>query len=253
MNDEEDDDDDDRVAATAADDYAADDKEYEEKSKKESLAFFFLATIENRSLFLPVSFQQVDGNSDSWRSLLPNSTASFLWEDLGRRRLLELLVDGTDPLKSQTYNIDEISDHQPIHVAGGPSKALRVSILKEEKINVIKLSDWMPENDAVRINQRFQENVCMRQTVLISNAILNIKKDLLGQPLQLLSGVDILGNASSAVGHMSKGAAALSMDKKFIQSRQRQVSLKLIYALSFCINVVNWLLFALQEISNLFL
>ncbi|KAI8002909.1 putative vacuolar protein sorting-associated protein 13D [Camellia lanceoleosa] len=108
--------------------------------------------IENRSLFLPVSFQQVDGTSDSWRSLLPNSAASFLWEDLGRRRLLELLVDGTDPLKSQTYNIDEISDHQPIHVAGGPSKALHVSILKEEKINVIKLSDWMPENDAI-VNQ----------------------------------------------------------------------------------------------------
>ncbi|GMP76190.1 hypothetical protein CsSME_00032971 [Camellia sinensis var. sinensis] len=78
------------------------------------------------------------------------------------------------------------------------------------------------ENMPVRINQRFQENVCMRQTVLISNAILNIKKDLLGQPLQLLSGVDILGNASSALGHMSKGVAALSMDKKFIQSRQRQ-------------------------------
>ncbi|KAI7993232.1 putative vacuolar protein sorting-associated protein 13A [Camellia lanceoleosa] len=400
--------------------------------------------IENRSLFLPVSFRQVDGTSDSWRSLLPNSAASFLWEDLGRRRLLELLVDGTDPLKSQTYNIDEISDHQPIHVAGGPSKALRVSILKEEKTNVVKLSDWMPENDAivnqnvpsslsqlsgndfqhrqsnttnfefhviielaelglsiidhtpeeilymsvqnlllsystgldsgisrlkvrmrgiqvdnqlpltpmpvlfrpqrvveetdyilkfsmtqqsngsldlcvypyigfqgpensaflinihepiiwrlhgmvqhvnlnrlydsqsnavsfdpiiqicvlnisevrfkvsmtmsptqrpvgvlgfwsslmtalgntenmpVRINQRFQENVCTRQTVLISNAILNIKKDLLSQPFQLLSGVDILGNASSALGHMSKGVAALSMDKKFIQSRQRQ-------------------------------
>ena len=58
---------------------------------------------------------------------------------------------------------------------------------------------------------------------MINNAISNIKKDLLGQPLQLLSGLDILGNASSALGHMSKGVAALSMDKKFIQSRQRQV------------------------------
>lgn len=64
----------------------------------------------------------------------------------------------------------------------------------------------------------------MRQSVLISNAIVNIKKDILSQPLQLLSGVDILGNASSALGHMSKGVAALSMDKKFIQSRQRQES-----------------------------
>lgn len=63
---------------------------------------------------------------------------------------------------------------------------------------------------------------------MISMAISNIQKDLLGQPLQLLSGVDILGNASSALGHMSKGVAALSMDKKFIQSRQKQVCLKVI-------------------------
>lgn len=60
---------------------------------------------------------------------------------------------------------------------------------------------------------------------MTSMAISNIRKDLLGQPLQLLLGVDILGNASSALGHMSKGMAALSMDKKFIQSRQRQVLL----------------------------
>lgn len=61
---------------------------------------------------------------------------------------------------------------------------------------------------------------------MISMATSNVRKDLLGQPLQLLSGVDILGNASSALGHMSKGMAALSMDKKFIQGRQRQVGLK---------------------------
>ncbi|PKI62678.1 hypothetical protein CRG98_016949 [Punica granatum] len=78
------------------------------------------------------------------------------------------------------------------------------------------------ENMPVKINQRFHENVSMRQSSMISNAILNVRKDLLSQPLQLLSGVDILGNASSALGHMSKGVAALSMDKKFIQSRQRQ-------------------------------
>ncbi|XP_061360270.1 uncharacterized protein LOC133304277 isoform X2 [Gastrolobium bilobum] len=401
--------------------------------------------IENRSMFLPIRFRQVDGTGDSWQLLLPNSAASFLWEDLGRRRLLEFLVDGTDPMKSLKYDIDEISDHQPVHVADGPTKALRVTIVKEEKINVVKISDWMPEteptgilsrrylslmNDSqkqqlmsitdcefhinfdvaelgisiidhtpeeilylsvqnlvlaystglgsgisrfelrmcglqvdnqlpltpmpvlfrpqrvvaetdyilkcsvtmlsngsldlcvypyiglhglessaaflinihepiiwrlhemiqqvklsrlhdsqttavsvdpiiqigvlnisevrfkvsmamspsqrprgvlgfwaslmtalgnmenmpVRINQRFIENVCMRQSSMISMAISNIRKDLLGQPLQLLSGVDILGNASSALGHMSKGVAALSMDKKFIQSRQRQES-----------------------------
>ena len=63
----------------------------------------------------------------------------------------------------------------------------------------------------------------MRQSALTSAAFSNIQKDLLTQPLQLLSGVDILGNASSALSNMSKGIAALSMDKKFIQSRQKQV------------------------------
>ncbi|KAJ0034329.1 hypothetical protein Pint_24264 [Pistacia integerrima] len=405
--------------------------------------------IENCSMFLPIRFRQVDGTSDSWQFLLPDAAASFLWEDLGRRHLLELLVDGADPSKSDKYDIDEIFDHQPIMGAGGPATALRVTILKEERTNVVKITDWMPENEPaaimsrriqsplpkvsgndsqnqqslsssdcefhvvvelaelgisivdhtpeeilylsvqnvllaystglgsgfsrfklrmrgiqvdnqlpltlmpvlfrpqravdetdyilkfsftqqtngsldlcvypyigfygpencaflvnihepviwrlhemiqqvnihrlydtgrtavsvdpfiqigvlniseirfkvsmtmsptqrprgvlgfwsslmtalgntenmpVRINQRFHENVCMRQSTMTSNAIANIRKDLLGQPLQILSGLDILGNASSALGHMSKGVAALSMDKKFIQNRQRQES-----------------------------
>ncbi|OMO58553.1 hypothetical protein COLO4_34529 [Corchorus olitorius] len=411
-----------------------------------NLGLIIQLRIENRSIFLPLRCRQVDGTSDSWHFLLPNTAVSFLWEDLGRRHLLEILADGTDPSRSQKYNIDEIFDHQPIDVTG-PARALRVTILKEEKVNVVKISDWMPENEptaiikqsapsssefyrneshqqqlqstsecefhvivelaelgvsiidhtpeeilymsvqnlhlaystglgsgfsrfklrmrgiqmdnqlpltptpvlfrpqrignerdymlkisvtlltngsmdlcvypyiglhgpdnsaflinihepiiwrihemiqqvnlsrlydsskttavsvdpiiqigvlnisefrlkvsmtmspsqrprgvlgfwsslmtalgntenmTVRINQRFHENVCMRQSTMISNAISNVKKDLLGQPLQLLSGLDILGNASSALGHMSKGVAALSMDKKFIQSRQRQ-------------------------------
>ncbi|XP_075085926.1 uncharacterized protein LOC107782497 [Nicotiana tabacum] len=403
--------------------------------------------VENRSLFFPIRFRQVDGANNSWKFLPPNASASFSWEDLGRRRLLEVLIDGSDPAASLIYNIDEICDHQPIHVSGGPEKALHVIIQKEEKVNVVKISDWMPEsatyailnrnpsllpssgtssvsqqtlsntesefhfivevaelglsvidhtpeeilylsvqnlvlsystglgsgvsrlkvrmrgiqvdnqlpltptpvlfrpqrvgqendyvlkfsltqqsngsldlcvypyigfqgpensaflikihepiiwrlhgmiqqtnlsrlyntettsvsvdpiiqigvlnisevrlkvsmimsptqrpvgvlgfwaslmtalgnteNMTVRINQRFVENVCMRHSVMISSAIANIKKDLLSQPLQLLSGLDILGNASSALGHMSKGVAALSMDKKFIQSRQKQES-----------------------------
>ncbi|XP_071939359.1 uncharacterized protein [Coffea arabica] len=402
--------------------------------------------IENRSLFLPIRFRQVGGSSDSWKFLLPNSSTCFSWEDLDRERMLEILVDGSDSGTSQKYNIDEIFDHEPIHVDGGNIFTLRVTILKEEKTNVVKISDWMPENESsatfnsisssmlhisgnylqpqqsmstpecefhfivevselglsiidhtpeeilymsvqnlllshstglgsgisrlkirmhgiqvdnqlpltpmpvlfrsqrigeendyllkfsltqqsngsldlhvypyigfqgpensaflinipepiiwrihgmiqqanlsqlsdaqstsvsvdpiiqigvlnfseirfkvtmamspsqrpvgvlgfwsslmtalgnmenmpVRINERFLENVCLQHSVLVANAISNIKKDLLSQPFQLLSGVDILGNASSALGHMSKGVAALSMDKKFIQSRQRQ-------------------------------
>jgi vacuolar protein sorting-associated protein 13A/C len=79
-------------------------------------------------MFLPIRIRQADGIGDSWQLLLPNSAASFLWEDLGRRRLLELLVDGTDPMKSLKYDIDEISDHQPLQVADGPTRALRVTI-----------------------------------------------------------------------------------------------------------------------------
>ncbi|KAM7278379.1 hypothetical protein ACFE04_005513 [Oxalis oulophora] len=406
--------------------------------------------IENRSLCLPILFRQAGGVSDSWKVLLPNAAASFIWDDLGRRHLLELMVDGSDTSKPETYNIDDIFDHQPTPVPGGPSRAIRVTVLKEEKINVIKILDWMPENEStaaisrriassmsqfsgndsqqqlslstsdseahefhvvvelaelgvslvdhtpeeilylsvqnllvaystglgsgfsrfklrmrglqvdnqlpltpmpvlfrpqraveqadcilkfsmtlqsngsldlcvypyiglcgpensaflvnihepiiwrlhemiqqinlsrlsdtqttavsvdpivqigvlnisevrlkvsmtmspgqrpkgmlgfwaslmtalgntenmpVRLNQRFHENVCMRKSTMINNVTSNMTKDLLGQPLRLLSGVDILGNASSALGHMSKGVAALSMDKKFIQSRQRQ-------------------------------
>ncbi|XP_031738035.1 uncharacterized protein LOC101213129 isoform X1 [Cucumis sativus] len=403
--------------------------------------------IENRSVFLPMRFRQADGTNDSWKLLLPNTAVSFLWEDLGRRHLLELLIDGSDSSKTDKYDIDEISDQQLVSATGGPSKALRVTVVKEEKINVVLIRDWMPENEPgrylvgrhmsplsnppridffssesasisnceyhiimelaelgislvdhtpeeilylsvqnlllaystgldsgisrlklrmsgiqidnqlpltpmpvlfrpqrigdetdyilkfsmtmqsnglmdlciypyigfhgpesyafsinihepiiwrlhemiqlvnlsrlhdtgstavsvdpviqirvlhisevrfrlsmamspsqrprgvlgfwsslmtalgntenmpIRINQRFRENICMRQSLMVTNAISSIRKDLLSQPLQLLSGVDILGNASSALGHMSKGVAALSMDKKFIQSRQRQ-------------------------------
>ncbi|KAG2314342.1 hypothetical protein Bca52824_017464 [Brassica carinata] len=405
--------------------------------------------IENRSMFLPIRYRQVDGVSESWQFLPPNAASSFYWEDLGRRHLFELLVDGNDPSKSEKYDIDKIGDHPP-RSETGPTRPIRVTIVKEDKKNVVRISDWMPaieptssisrrlpapslselsgnesqqshflaskesefhvvvelaelgisvidhapeeilymsvqnllvaystglgsglsrfklrmqgiqvdnqlplapmpvlfrpqrtgdkadsilkfsvtlqsnagldlrvfpyigfqgpentaflinihepiiwrihemiqqanlsrlsdsestavsvdpfiqigvlnisevrfkvsmamspsqrprgvlgfwsslmtalgntENMPVRISERFSENISMRQSTMINNAIRNVKKDLLGQPLQLLSGVDILGNASSALGHMSQGIAALSMDKKFIQSRQRQES-----------------------------
>uniref|UniRef100_A0ACD5YZI2 Uncharacterized protein n=1 Tax=Avena sativa TaxID=4498 RepID=A0ACD5YZI2_AVESA len=402
--------------------------------------------VENRSMFLPVRFRQVGGDDYSWRSLPPNSSASFFWEDLGRKRLLEVLVDGTDATSSMTYDIDVIMDHQPL-TSSGLKKALRITVVKEGKLHVTQISDWLPDNRArgqtterllspifqpsevdcgqssqdldsefhvtleltelgisiidhmpeevfylsvqqlllayssgmgsginrfkmrmhwiqvdnqlpfvsmpvlfcpqktdnqfdhvlkfsmtmqtnnaldfcvypyigvqvpencvffvnihepiiwrlhemvqhlkidrisssqpsavsvdpimkigllnisevrfrvsmamaptqrprgvlgfwsslmtalgnmehmpVRIAQRYREELCMRQSALMSSAISNIQKDLLSQPLQLLSGVDILGNASSALSNMSKGIAALSMDKKFIQGRMRQDS-----------------------------
>lgn len=108
--------------------------------------------IENHSLCSLIRFQQVDGPSSSWKSLLPNSSASFLWEDLGRPRQLELLVDGDDRSKSLKYSIDEISDYHPVFVNEEPTRALRINIMKEDKVNVIKISDWMLENEPQAIS-----------------------------------------------------------------------------------------------------
>lgn len=105
-------------------------------------------------MFLPINFRQVDGIGDSWQILPPNAAASFLWEDLGRRRLLELFVSGTDPMESLKYDVDEISDHQPIHVKDGPTTFLHVTVIKEEKIKVVKISDWMPKTEPTGIPSR---------------------------------------------------------------------------------------------------
>jgi vacuolar protein sorting-associated protein 13A/C len=45
------------------------------------------------------------------------------------------------------YNIDEILERQPQHAVGHPARALRVTILKEGKMNIVRTSDWMPENE----------------------------------------------------------------------------------------------------------
>lgn len=103
---------------------------------------------------LHIRFRQVDGTNDSWRYLSPNTAASFFWENLGRQRLLEVTVEGTDPSKSQKYNIDANFDHQLLHVFGGPVTALHVVVLKEGKMNVMKISDWMPTREAAAIVSR---------------------------------------------------------------------------------------------------
>lgn len=63
---------------------------------------------------------------------------------------MELLIDGSESSKTDKYDIDEISDHQPVSDSGGPSKALHVTIVKEEKINVVLIRDWMPESEPGR-------------------------------------------------------------------------------------------------------
>lgn len=109
---------------------------------------FLVNRIENRSLFLPVRFRQVGNSYGYWHYLPPNSAASFFWEDLGRQHLLQVLVDGADPINSQEYNIDELKDHQPIETSIGPARALRLMIIKEGKLQITRISDLMPENDA---------------------------------------------------------------------------------------------------------
>jgi vacuolar protein sorting-associated protein 13A/C len=52
------------------------------------------------------------------------------------------------------YNIDEILEHQPKHAVGHPARALRVTILKEGKMNIVRISDWMPENEPSLITGR---------------------------------------------------------------------------------------------------
>lgn len=121
-------------------------------------------------MFLPIRFHQVDGSSNSWQFLLPNSSASFLWEDLGRRRLLEILVDGANAMASEKYNIDEICDYQPIHVVDGPVRAIRVTVLKEEKVNIVRITDWMPDSDSPTI-----------LSIGISSPMPHVSKDEKGQ------------------------------------------------------------------------
>ncbi|RWW32473.1 hypothetical protein BHE74_00005217 [Ensete ventricosum] len=98
-------------------------------------------------MFLPVRVRQADDTDDSWQSLPPNSAASFFWQDLGRLRLLEILVDGMDPLRSARYNIDEVMESHPMLESSGPIKALQVTVHKEGKMHVTRISDWMPENE----------------------------------------------------------------------------------------------------------
>ena len=114
----------------------------------------FINRIENLSMFFSIRFRQVDRTDDSWQYLPPNAAASFFWEDLGRQRLLEVIVDGTDPSKSQKYNIDGVFDHHPLYVSGEPVKALHVTVLKEGRMHVVKISDWMPARESVAIASR---------------------------------------------------------------------------------------------------
>lgn len=63
----------------------------------------------------------------------------------------------------------------------------------------------------------------MRKSQIGPAVTSRIRRDLIHQPLLLLSGVDFLGNASSTIGTLSKGAAQLSNDGKYLRLRSKKV------------------------------
>lgn len=65
----------------------------------------------------------------------------------------------------------------------------------------------------------------MRNSQVQAQVLNRVKRDLVHQPLQLLTGVNVLGMTSSTFGTMSRGAASLSRDDEFMRVRTNQVSI----------------------------
>ncbi|KAG0557949.1 hypothetical protein KC19_11G167800 [Ceratodon purpureus] len=68
----------------------------------------------------------------------------------------------------------------------------------------------------------FRENRRMRKSQVQTQILNRVKRDLIHQPLQLLTGVNVIGMTSSTLGTMSRGAASLSKDEDFVRSRANQ-------------------------------
>ncbi|CAI6011354.1 unnamed protein product [Closterium sp. NIES-65] len=78
-------------------------------------------------------------------------------------------------------------------------------------------TDEMP----IRLSPRVREGVVLRRSQVWAEAWRSVSNDLLAQPFRLLSGLDVLGNASSVVGQVSKAVAGMSMDRAFIRARHK--------------------------------
>ncbi|KAL2636221.1 hypothetical protein R1flu_007700 [Riccia fluitans] len=70
---------------------------------------------------------------------------------------------------------------------------------------------------SVEHNKRY-----MRKSQIAPAITSRVRRDLIHQPLLLLTGVDFLGNASSTIGTLSKGAAQLSSDGKYLRLRSKK-------------------------------
>ena len=92
----------------------------------------------------------------------------------------------------------------------------------------------------IHFRSAFRENRRMRKSQVQAQILNRVKRDLIHQPLQLLTGVNILGMTSSTLGTMSRGAANLSKDDDFMQVRANQVYLVPLHATSsFCILIAS--------------
>lgn len=63
----------------------------------------------------------------------------------------------------------------------------------------------------------------MRKSQVQAEILNRVKRELIHQPLQLLTGVNVIGMTSATLGTMSRGAASLSKDDEFLRVRTNQV------------------------------
>eukprot|EP00897_Mesotaenium_endlicherianum_P008373 jgi/Mesen1/7564/ME000392S06833 len=176
---------------------------------------------------LKLSLTSQDMPSAAW---LVNVHEPIIWRLHTMLRKLNLGRLSSGEVASTTVAVDPRVRITLFHMSEGRLKVTLAMAPTQRPRNILGFwstlvtslgnTDEMP----IRISEKVRENISMPKSQLQAAAIRSVTNDLLSQPFQLLSGLDVLGNASSALGHMSKGVAALSMDAQFIRSRQRQES-----------------------------
>ena len=89
----------------------------------------------------------------------------------------------------------------------------------------------------------------MRKSQVQTQILNRVKRDVIHQPLQLLTGVNVIGMTSSTLGTMSRGAANLSKDDDFVRNRAYQVSL-LIHVNFLTLDVIHLSLHSFSKLHN---
>jgi vacuolar protein sorting-associated protein 13A/C len=161
-------------------------------------------------MYLPLRFRQVDGCDDSWCILSPNSASLFFWEDLGRNRMIELMVDGSDSSSSYKYSLDEASDCIPSSSSSGPKKPLRILVFKEGKIWVNQVTDWMPETG---IQPQTIERV---SSPIFQPSEIEYGQSSVGTESEVHMSFELAEMGLSIVDHMPEEIVYLSVQKLFV-------------------------------------